>query len=269
MAKRAKDGDLYAAIGANRNATPGELQRCYRLAAKLYHPDAAGERMSPELFDLAKKAYDQLKDPAKRADFDKRSPMAGESFRFRSLLEDPSRLMSELVRSDAAAAALKTEKGLIELFSSIASANPTDPKAFLKAIDAALLRNAGEPPSVMAGDLEKAAKANGVVQGDYSPENIGRAIRTAFESLGGQETKGLVTRTFARAQILVQPKGVVDEAVNAHDAKFVATLQDLKARLGFTIQGLNPDEQRYAIGTFYSRLEAGNIPELPALPAPS
>lgn len=260
------NGDLYAAIGANRDMDPGDLQRSFRLAAKLYHPDANGERSDPAAFDRAKKAYDKLKDPAARAAYDRENSKAGLPIYFASLLHDPSRKLAELYRDDSVQAALKNEKGVLELVATAARAHPKDGKAFLAALDKVLLDSVGEPRLYSATDLDELGKKRGVLRGDYSPENLGRAVRTALESLDPKEAKGLATRTFARAQKLTEPRGVVDELIFAHDEKFVEAMKALKERHGFTIQGiqgLKPEAQRDALRSFSNALEQGGLPALP------
>ena len=63
--------DLYAVLGIERSATPGEIKAAYRTKAMLYHPDR--NSTSPEstkIFQACKLAYEILMDPEKREHYD-------------------------------------------------------------------------------------------------------------------------------------------------------------------------------------------------------
>ena len=67
-----KPKDLYEILGVNKNATDDELKKAYKKLAKKYHPDLnpddkkGAEQKMKEL----NAAYDILKDPQKRAQYD-------------------------------------------------------------------------------------------------------------------------------------------------------------------------------------------------------
>ncbi|MBR6013259.1 MAG: molecular chaperone DnaJ [Selenomonadaceae bacterium] len=70
MAEKPKD--LYEILGVNKNATDDEIKKAYKKLAKKYHPD-----LNPDDKENAEKkmkelniAYDILKDPKKRAQYD-------------------------------------------------------------------------------------------------------------------------------------------------------------------------------------------------------
>ena len=67
-----KPKDLYEILGVNKNATDDEIKKAYKKLAKKYHPD-----LNPDDKENAEKkmkelnvAYDILKDPQKRAQYD-------------------------------------------------------------------------------------------------------------------------------------------------------------------------------------------------------
>ena len=67
-----KPKDLYEILGVNKNATDDELKKAYIKLAKKYHPDV--NRDDPKTAEQKMKevnaAYDILKDPQKRAQYD-------------------------------------------------------------------------------------------------------------------------------------------------------------------------------------------------------
>jgi curved DNA-binding protein CbpA len=68
--------DAYAVLGVARDASPAEIGRAYRREVRRHHPDTA----APEVEDDARRrelgrvqaAYDVLRDPGRRAEYDRR-----------------------------------------------------------------------------------------------------------------------------------------------------------------------------------------------------
>jgi molecular chaperone DnaJ len=68
MAKR----DFYEVLGVSRTADEKELKAAYRKLAKQHHPDAnSGSKTADQKFKEISEAYDVLKDPQKRAAYDR------------------------------------------------------------------------------------------------------------------------------------------------------------------------------------------------------
>jgi curved DNA-binding protein CbpA len=81
--------DPYVVLGVLRQASPDEIARAYRRAARATHPDGGGSRAGAERFRAVSDAYDMLRDPARRAAYDRlhapprpESPRAGGSARY-------------------------------------------------------------------------------------------------------------------------------------------------------------------------------------------
>ncbi|WP_111494752.1 DnaJ C-terminal domain-containing protein [Marinobacter bohaiensis] len=75
--------DYYAALGVKEDASPDEIKKAYRKLARKYHPDISKEDDAEDKFKDVGEAYEVLKDPEKRAEYDQlRTYGAGRSGHF-------------------------------------------------------------------------------------------------------------------------------------------------------------------------------------------
>jgi curved DNA-binding protein len=63
--------DYYAVLGVAKNASQEEIQRAYRKLARKYHPDINKTSGAEDKFKNIGEAYEVLKDPDKRAKYDR------------------------------------------------------------------------------------------------------------------------------------------------------------------------------------------------------
>jgi curved DNA-binding protein CbpA len=85
-----EDLDPYVVLGVRRQASAEEIARAYRRAARLTHPDSGGSGAGSERFRLVSDAYEVLRDPGRRAGYDRlhqfqrqeAAPAAGSSVRY-------------------------------------------------------------------------------------------------------------------------------------------------------------------------------------------
>ncbi len=62
--------DYYTIMGLKRDAKPEEVKQAYRKLARKYHPDVSKEKDAEEHFKELNEAYEVLKDPEKRKQYD-------------------------------------------------------------------------------------------------------------------------------------------------------------------------------------------------------
>ena len=75
--------DYYNIMGVERDASQDDIKRAYRKLARRYHPDVSSEPDAESKFQEVQEAYEVLKDPEKRAAYDRlgRGWQQGEDFR--------------------------------------------------------------------------------------------------------------------------------------------------------------------------------------------
>ncbi len=75
--------DYYKTMGVSHDATQEEIKRAYRKLARKYHPDVSKEADAEARFKELGEAYEVLKDPEKRAAYDRlgRGWQEGQEFR--------------------------------------------------------------------------------------------------------------------------------------------------------------------------------------------
>src|SRR6202020_3454667 len=63
--------DYYEALGVSRDASQDEIRQAYRRLAPRYHPDVNKEPGAEDRFKEISEAYEVLRDPEKRARYDR------------------------------------------------------------------------------------------------------------------------------------------------------------------------------------------------------
>lgn len=74
--------DYYKVMGLARDASQDDIKRAYRRLARKYHPDVSKEADAERQFKEVGEAYEVLRDPEKRAAYDRLGPdyRAGQDF---------------------------------------------------------------------------------------------------------------------------------------------------------------------------------------------
>ncbi len=73
--------DIYAVLGVDRNATQDEIRKAYLKLAHKYHPDkTGGDKNAEDRLKEINAAYDVLKNPEKRAQYDRFGTTDGQPF---------------------------------------------------------------------------------------------------------------------------------------------------------------------------------------------
>lgn len=65
------DKDYYKIMGVSENASEKDIKMAYRKLARKYHPDISKESNAEERFKEMGEAYEVLRDPTKRAEYDR------------------------------------------------------------------------------------------------------------------------------------------------------------------------------------------------------
>jgi curved DNA-binding protein CbpA len=83
-------GDAYDILGVPPEADDEEIKRAFRMLARKYHPDVSPEKDDHERFKAARRAYEELCDPAARAriDGERRRPPPPEPLSERDIADD-------------------------------------------------------------------------------------------------------------------------------------------------------------------------------------
>lgn len=74
--------DYYKVLGVSKNATDKEIKVAYRKLAMKYHPDKLKDGTSDKKMQELNEAYETLKDPQKRAEYDRFGPGGSQGMNF-------------------------------------------------------------------------------------------------------------------------------------------------------------------------------------------
>jgi len=95
--------DYYKSLGLKKGASDKEIKKAFRKLALKYHPDKSSEKGAEEKFREIAEAYEVLRDPEKRRQYDqmghnnfhKNSGFKPENFNFNDLFKDFDDLFKE------------------------------------------------------------------------------------------------------------------------------------------------------------------------------
>jgi len=68
--------DYYKVMGVDQTASADEIKKAYRVLARKFHPDVSKEQNAEDKFKELGEAYEVLKDPEKREEYDNLRKMA-------------------------------------------------------------------------------------------------------------------------------------------------------------------------------------------------
>ncbi|MFH8933815.1 J domain-containing protein [Streptomyces griseosporeus] len=74
MQARDQGADLYAVLGVDPSATVGEITSAFRARVRALRPDTRVDAVTAARFGEVKAAYETLRDPLRRAAYDRRHP---------------------------------------------------------------------------------------------------------------------------------------------------------------------------------------------------
>jgi curved DNA-binding protein CbpA len=75
-----KNMEYYDLLGVSEKFTEAELKKAFRICCKIHHPDnnKGKEKEAGDIFAQVKEAYDTLKDPEKRKEYDRKGKVKKE-----------------------------------------------------------------------------------------------------------------------------------------------------------------------------------------------
>lgn len=176
--------DYYKILGVSKKATLEEIKEAYRHKAQIHHPDKGGDQ---DKFQELNASYQELKDPEKRAHYDKHGMPLG---KFQKAVEE---ILIMVVRSDMDDFILDPLDKLVKIEEDITKQS----------------KNVKKKVVMLKDDIEKLSrKKNGdvslVIQG------LGRAMMIGENTLRLYESKALaceaVRKGFQKAKKLLKRK---------------------------------------------------------------